>query len=617
MTRRFNRQFVNDKAETASPRPWRLCDRRLACLVALVLVAGTAAVYAPVRHFGFVTYDDLDFLVRNPAVASGLNWESVRWAFHHPYTFTGGPLTWLSHMLDMDAFGLDAGAHHLTSLFIHLLNTILLFTLLRRTTNSLPGSGFVAALFALHPLHVESVAWISQRKDVLSTLFWLAALHAYTSYVGRPRVKVYLAVLSLHLMGLMAKPMVATLPFTLLLFDIWPLHRITVTSSQWRRAVELIVEKLPLVAFSILSLWLTLGAQQQLGAVSDFEAVPLADRLGNAMVSYAAYVFKVLWPSDLTVYYPYRDAIRPVTIVASLLACSLLTATALASLRRFPVLFVGWMWFAGTLVPVIGLVQVGGHAMADRYTYVPAIGLFVVFYWSVAALVNRWSVPRAIPLVASAAMLVAVTVTARAQVWTWQNGVTLWRHAISVSSPNARAHANLGASLAEAGRVAEAIETYRIALALEEGSPRIHRNLALALIKSGDLAGARKELEDALRLAPDYAAAEASLADVLAARADIEGALRHYLRATELDPNAGLTRINLAMTLAQQGRLVEAVPHAQEAVRLEPLRWDWRFALALLLKDVGRLQEAARELESVIASNPGHAEAKRELASLR
>jgi Flp pilus assembly protein TadD len=591
--------------------------RRLDVLLSFALVGLTLAVFAPVGAFDFVSYDDAWFVTDNAAVTGGLSADGLRWALEHAYLGTGGPLTWISHMVDVQLYGLAASGHHITSLVLHLANTLLLFGVLRRLTGQPGASATVAALFAIHPLHVESVAWIAQRKDVLSTFFWLLAIAAYVSYASRPTLRRYAVVAALHVMGLLSKPMVATLPLTLLLLDVWPLARHPIDRLDKGRAWRLVLEKAPLAALSLLSLWAALRAQQALGAVAEVQALPLGVRLGNAAITYVAYIGKLVWPSGLAPHYPYRLDSSSAQVLGCLAGLAAITLAAWWVRRRVPAVPIGWAWYLGTLVPTIGIVQVGGHSMADRFTYVPAIGIFLAVVWGAGALAAGARSRRiGLPL-AGALVLAALVVPARAQVMTWKDGLALWRHATEVAPSNARAHANLGATLAQAGRNEEAVSAYREALRLEPASPKVLRNLALALKKTGDARGAVRELERSLSIDPRQAAAHGDLADVLADLGDLEGASRHYGEAIRLDAGAGLPRMNLAMTLAQAGRLAEALPHALQAVALEPRRADWRFTTAMLLEDLGRREDALRQLEAVLEVSPGDARAGREIERLK
>jgi Flp pilus assembly protein TadD len=587
-----------------------------AVALAALLVALTAWIYAPVWNFDFVSYDDADFVTANRGITSGFTMETARYVAHNPYYATGGPLTWLSHVIDIELFGLTPRGHHVSSLLLHLVNVVLLFGLLRRLTGRIFPSAIVATLFAVHPVHVESVAWISQRKDVLSTLFWLLTLWSYQTYARSPHARRYLIVLLCFVAGLLSKPIVAMAPLTMLLLDVWPLARVDSSRPAWPQWRRLVAEKLPFVALAAVSLWLTLQSQLDRGAVTEASA-PLLLRLGNATVSYAAYLVKLCWPAGLSPFYPYRWTLNPAHVAASAAALVLITALAIKMRKSLAAVPVGWFWYLATLIPVIGFVQVGAHAMADRLTYVPSIGIFVAVVWSAAAgVARRPHLGR--PAVAVAAIAVAaLSVTARAQVWHWQNGEALWHHAIVVDPSNARALANLGATLAGQGRTTEALAFYRDAVRLTPDEPKLLVNYAMVLAAIGDRDSAVVQLRRAVQLDPGYAKAHLNLADQLAASGRFDEAFDHYRTAIERDPASGLARMNLSVTLAEAGRLDEALEAANTAIALEPSRADWRFTRAMMLKVLGRTTDAIRDLEEVLRLQPGHTQARAELTALR
>jgi protein O-mannosyl-transferase len=533
------------------------------------------AVFWPVRQFEFVNYDDLEFVVENPHVASGLSTSNVVWAFAHPYTATGGPLTWISHMLDVESFGMDAGAHHVTSLVLHLCNSLLLLAVLARMTGSTGRSACVAALFAVHPLHVESVAWVSERKDVLSTLFWLLTMWAYVSYARKPGWRRYALVLTFFTLGLLSKPMVATLPFVLLLLDLWPPNRLPAGKDFWHQAGRLTLEKLPLFVLAAASIALTLVAQREIDAVAAFENLPLSIRLSNAASSYVAYIGKMIWPQGLAAFYPYHE---PPLSIAAVAACAAglvaMTVAAVVAVRRAPYVTVGWLWYVGTLVPVIGIVQVGGHAMADRFTYIPLVGLFILIAWGGAALLTRAGLPRAGVVAPAALAVAACAVVARGQVLHWSNAVALWQQATLVSRDNARAHANLGVALARDGRRDAAIVEYQEALRLDPRSAETHNNLALALADERQAENALAHYLEAVRLKPDYPNAHTNLGNLLDDRGRTAEAIGHYREAIRLAPDHALARMNLAVALAKQGQLAEAIAQLEAVLRLEPGNQD-------------------------------------------
>lgn len=591
-------------------------DRRRAWLASAAIAVVTLLVFSPVRHFDFVNYDDLEFVVENPHVASGLSAEDVRWAFANPYTATGGPVTWLSHMLDVEMWGLAAGGHHVTSVVLHAVNAALLLLILWRLTGALGRSVVVSALFALHPLHVESVAWISQRKDVLSTLFWLLTMWTYASYARKPSAGRYVVVAACFALGLLSKPMVVTLPFVLLLLDWWPLGRISSAAPLGSQLLRLSAEKVPLAVMSAIAIAATLSAQRAAGAVAGFERLSLSLRLSNAAISCVAYIGKMFWPVGLVPYYPYRESLSLVAVVSSAGFLAIVTIAVFAAARRAPYATVGWLWYLGTLVPVIGIVQVGGHAMADRFTYVPLIGLFIAVVWLAHDVLQRQSVAGVAQAVAAAAIVTAASVVTFAQVPHWRDGVALWQHTIRVMPANARAHANLGVALARDGDVAGAVEHYEESLRLAP-SAEAHNNLALALIAQGRKHEAVLHAYQAVELKPDYANAHSNLAGLLADLGRVADASQHYARAVELQPDHVRARVGLALTLRDTGRAVEAIPHIREAIRLDPRNAQWHYVAGLVLLDAQQPREAQLELEAALRLDPTHRAAREALDAIR
>jgi Tfp pilus assembly protein PilF len=587
--------------------------------VLAAIVAFTAWIYAPVVHFTFVSYfDDRDFITGNPGILGGLTWTSLRYIVSdQAYYATGGPLTWLSHLIDIELYGLNAPGHHVTSVIIHLVNVVLLFVLLKRLTGEWGPSAFVTALFAVHPLHVESVAWVSARKDVLSAAFWFAALLQYRAYVVSRSRRAYVLALLCCVAGLLSKPIVAMLPLTMLLLDVWPLRRVENGRPWGGQFVRLIAEKIPFAVLGAVALLLVLQSQVARGAIATVEPAPLALRLNNAVASYASYLAKTVWPVDLSAFYPYRWEIAGTTTALAIGILIALSAMAVIRFRRQPSLMVGWLWYLGTLLPVIGIVRIGGHAMADRLTYIPLIGVFVAVGWFTIVVAGRWRIPAGASAVVAVAVVFTLGIVARAQVWTWQDDETLWRHALTVDSQNGRANANLAGLLTEQGRVREAVPYYREALRLEPNEPKTHNNFGLALLRTGDRDAAIAEFREAVRIDPGYGRAHANLADQLAAGGQYDEAFAHYRRAIDLDARSGLARMNMAVTLAEIGRLDEAVRLADEAVAREPSRADWRFTTAMMLKVLGRRADAIRELEEVLRIQPDNAAARRELAAIR
>jgi tetratricopeptide (TPR) repeat protein len=611
-------------------------------LVSLFLVLATLTVYWQVVNHEFVNLDDDKYIIENSHVRQGLSRESVIWAFTATEAANWHPLTWLSHMLDCQLYGLNPKGHHLTNEFFHLVNTLLLFLILKSMTGTLWRSGFVAALFALHPLHVESVAWVAERKDVLSTLFWMLTLWAYLGYVKRPGVKRYLLSLVPFALGLMAKPMLVTLPFVLLLLDYWPLERIqlgqvdisrtapgppaTNAPTPRRQALLLLVEKTPFFALAAVSSIVTFIVQKGGGAVGALEVYPVKIRVANALVSYLRYMVKMIWPQNLAVFYPHPGQSLPMwqAGVAGLLLL-LISTVVIRVGRRYPYLPVGWLWYLGTLVPVIGLVQVGSQAMADRYTYVPLIGLFIMIAWAVTDLLGNWRYAKAAHTLAATSVLSVLIVCATLQVSYWKNSVTLFEHALRVTENNSQMHnnlgnvlaergdlrgaifhytkaikispnygeaqINLGVALAKRGKLEDAVRHYSAALKLKPDSPELHNNLGVALFRQGNTSAAIHHYLVAVQLKPDYAEAHNNLGNALAQQERLSEAEDHYSQALKIREDYPEAHNNLGVALARQDRLNEAIFHFNEAIRLKPNYAQARANLELALQEAGNSSE--------------------------
>lgn len=564
-------------------------------------MAAVCAAYAPVRHFDFVNFDDPDMVSANPHVRQGITLEGFGWTFTSVEAANWFPATRLSHMLDYQLFGSRSGWHHAVNVLLHALAAMVLFLFLTRATGALWPSALVAFLFALAPQHVESVAWVSERKDVLSTLFCFLALWAYVRYTERPALRRYLPVVAWFGLGLMAKPMVVTMPFVLLLLDFWPLRR--------PLDIGLLREKIPLFALSALASAATYLVQGHSGAVGALAALPFAQRAENALLAYCIYIGKTFWPSGLAVFYPYPAVLPLWQAVLAAAALTALSAVALRARRRAPYLAVGWFWYLGTLLPVIGLIQVGAQARADRYTYVPSIGLTIALVWGAADLLRRW--PRAQIALASAVVLVSLPAT-RAQVAYWRNSETLFRHALAVTSGNDVAEHNLGNYLMDVpGRLPEAITHLEAAVRLYPESAKAHTDLGTALSRvPGRLPDALAEYRTAVRLAPDSAIAHNSLGSTLAEMGRLPEALAEYRTAMRLAPDSAILHNNSGNALARMGRLPEAIAEYETALRLDPAYAEAHNNLGVVLSDVpGRLPEALAHLETVMRLRPDSADA--------
>jgi tetratricopeptide (TPR) repeat protein len=572
-----------------------------------ILITATAAVYAPVRQFGFV-WDDPDYVTENVHVGQGLTWQGVQWALTSTDAANWHPVTWLSHMLDVQLYGMNAGPQHVTNLVLHILNALLLFGLLYRMTGAWGRSTFVAGLFALHPLHVESVAWIAERKDVLSTLFWMLTMWAYVGYARRPGLRRYLPVVLWFGLGLMAKPMLVTLPFVLLLVDFWPLQRMEPGGL-----ARLVKEKLPLFAMAAISSVVTVVAQRQGGAVAGLWRVPLGVRLLNAPASYLAYIGKMLWPVRLAAFYP-LDAATPV--LQALLGALLLTGTTLLAIRagrRHGYFLTGWLWYLGTLVPVIGLAQVGGQSMADRYTYVPLIGLFVIIAWGAPELAGRWRYGRAALAGAAACVLLACAALARAQAGYWSDGVTLWQHALEVTEHNYAAHANLGGILLKQGKTDEAIAHFVAAQRIKPDLAEAQADLGMAYLSQGKFDEAAQRFAAALRIDPNYAEAHATLGNALARQGKVEEAIGEYKEALRLRPAYAEAYNDLGVALGLEGKLYDAGRQFAEAIRINPGFAEAHDNLGNALAGQGKMDEAIGQFGEALRLNPDYAEAHNDL----
>jgi protein O-mannosyl-transferase len=525
--------------------------------IAFGLVAVTMAVYGQVMNHQFIILDDRHYIYQNPIVNRGLTLTGIAWAFTTFHSSNWHPLTWLSHMVDCQIFGLYAGGHLLVNTLIHASNTLLLFLFLRRATGARWQSAIVAALFALHPLHVESVAWAAERKDTLSTFFGLLTLLAYLRYVAAPSWRRYVLVAVAMALGLMAKPMLVTWPFVLLLLDYWPLRRFqrrpgTGTAGFFRALVPLVREKLPLFCLAAASMVITFIAQSQGGAVRTFVQVPIPLRLANAIVSYAKYLFRTVWPSDLAVHYPFsRTGVPAWELLCAIVLLTTISVFALRQAKERPYLLIGWLWFIGTLIPVIGLVQVGGAAMADRYHYVPSIGLFMAIVFGLSDVARWFRVDRVVTGAVAAIALSILACLSAAQIGRWRNNETLFEYTQSLVPDNRMIENNLGTILGENGKYDEAEAHFIRALGTTPDflevitDADIRTNLGLLLVRQRKLAEAMEQLNEALRLNPNSAETHEALGVVLAMSGKPEESISHFSTAIRLRPDWTAARENL------------------------------------------------------------------------
>lgn len=607
---------------------------------AVLLVLATSFVYARVRHHEFVTYDDALYITENVEVQKGLTLESARWALTSTHTGNWHPVTWLSHMLDIELWGNRPGPHHLENVGLHLANVLMLYLLLIVMTGAFAPSLFVAAAFALHPLHVESVAWAAERKDLLSTFFGLLAMGAWVGWTRRGGSGLYAAALAAYALSLASKPMLVTLPVLLLLLDVWPLQRMgsgrrdevegfvssgagdvgragaRAREALWRIR-PFLIEKAPFAALAAASAMVAILAQAGEGATATLEAVGLGSRIQNAIVAYASYVVDTLFPVDLGVLYPLRERTPAWMIEGAAFFLVTVTILVLAGARRKPWLAVGWLWYLVALLPVIGLIQVGVQSRADRYTYIPLVGLFLMAAWGFrGAFASRGRAAQAALAVAASVCVLCWAVRAHSQLRTWRDSVTLYTHALEVDNQNPVIHYNLADSLAERGQREAAIAHYRAALAYEPDFLEARNNLGNTLRSLGRLDEAIDAYRAAISYEPGYALGHNNLGLALAEAGRYEEAVTHYLEALRLDPTYTYARRNLGRAQYVLGRLDDAADRFREVLVLDPGDADAHYRLGNVYAEQGRREDAIAEYERSIATRPGAAAVHVRLASL-
>ena len=546
-------------------------------IICSLLALAVLTIYAQTANYGYVAYDDDQYVYQNPWVKAGLTASNIGWAFTTFFYANWHPLTWISYMLDFNMFGSNPGAQHLVNVALHLASTLLLFLALVRMTRQPWRCAVVAAIFAVHPLHVESVAWISERKDVLSTFFEMLTLLLYVRYTVKPGVRNYLPLAVAFGLSLLAKPMAVTFPFVLLLLDFWPLRRLNWPLQ--RAAVRrLFMEKVPLLALAAVTSVLTFLAQRGYGAVASLSHLPLAERVANAAIAYVAYIGKTFWPADLAVLYPVQKPVLGNAVIAVLILAAI-TAAAWRWVRQRPYLAVGWLWYLGMLVPVIGLVQVGTQSMADRYTYVPMVGLSIAAVWTIGDLIRNIPALRIAAAVAAVPMLAVLAGAAYQQTTYWKTSRTLFEHTLAITKDNRIIENNLGVVLADEGKSAEAITLFRAALAIDPDYAEAHSNLGHELLKSGRADQAQASLTKALDLNPNLVRAQADMGVLLASRGEFEEARRHLERSLTLAPGDAENESNLCFVLTHLGRLDDAIVHCHTALLINPSMSNARFNL--------------------------------------
>jgi tetratricopeptide (TPR) repeat protein len=604
-------------------------------LICLLLISLTFGTFWPVLKHKFVKYDDDKYVTENPHVTGGLTLQSVVWAFTRPHFYMWHPVTSLSHLLDYELFGLNSSGHHLTSLLFHIANVLLLFFVLKKLTGAVWPSAFVAAIFGVHPLQVESVAWVAERKNVLSAFFWLLTIAAYIRYTVRPSIGRYLLVVLTFSLGLMAKPVVVTLPCVLLLLDYWPLQRL-----QWRRQSQgesslpptlakpccrqlsfwrLLAEKIPLFILTAVVSAITYIAQHRGGVVLELESISISHRAANAVISYATYIEKMIWPSSLAVFYPHPGGNFSMTrLIASIMLLAAISACCIYFFRSRKYLITGWLLFLGVLVPVIGLVQAGAQARADRYMYVPMVGLLIMVAWGVGDLAIKWRYRQVMSMLSAVVLISAAIVATLLQLKHWQDSAALFGHTLNVTRDNFVIQNNYANLLNASGKADQAIEHYLICLQLKSDSPEVHNNLGSALLAKGRIEEAIVHYQKAIELAGNQrsgrdssgvlAEAHYNLANALRIQRRFQEALEHYEEALKLKPDDIDTLHGFGLTLAELKRFDEAIKRYNRILELAPGNVIAHGLLGLALAGQGKTDEAIEQFRIVLGQRPDDVE---------
>jgi len=567
-------------------------------LVSLFLVVIILATYWQLPSHELLPFDDYGYITKNTHVHEGITWKNIVWTFSSTDFGYWHPLTWMSHMLAFQVFGLKFGMHHLINLFLHISNTLLLFFVLKRMTGALWQSAFVAAVFALHPLNVESVAWVSERKNVLSTFFWMLTILTYVRYTERPGFYRYMLILFVFVLGLMSKPMLVTLPFVLLLLDYWPLcrfnlqscrghqevHKSIHTDSRQSLVLRLVLEKIPLFILSFTCIYLSALSIQRFKIVISMASVPMKLRIANALVSYVRYIKKMIWPQNLAVYYPYPHTLPAWQVIGAFLLLVIVTFYAFRWVRLKPYFTVGWLWYIGTLFPVIGLVQAGlWPAMADRFAYVPLIGIFICIAWGVPDFVGRWRYRKAGFIAVSTALVPIFMVMTWLQLRHWQNGVTLFTHNVRVTHNNSLAHKELGNALEQQGNLDKAILHYSKALKINPNNAEAHNNLGYILARQKHYKEAIDHYKAALRIKPNYTEAHNNFGTALLHQGNEKEAIVHYNEALKYNPNYAGTYYNLGKIYINQNKIEIGIQFYKKALKLNPEMTQVLYNLSWLL----------------------------------
>jgi tetratricopeptide (TPR) repeat protein len=612
-------------------------------MIYLFLTITTLMVFWKVTACDFINYDDQGYVTGNQQVQNGITLEGIRWAFTTGAISNWHPVTWISHMMDVQLFGMQPGWHHLMNLLFHLANTLLLFFVLHRMTKARWESAFVAALFALHPLHVESVAWVAERRDVLSTFFWILTMAAYCTYVERPGLRRYLLVVLFFALGLMSKPMLVTLPFVLLLLDYWPLRRFQQIPSeqkigtavkkdkqkgkkkqtageeakaaapadapyQWALIRPLLLEKTPLFALTALSSIVTYIVQQKGGAVSSFETMPLSARIANALVSYVIYIGKTIWPNDLAILYPHPLSWPAWQVLGAVLFLTAVTVTAIWKAGRIPYLATGWLWFAGTLVPVIGLVQVGIQARADRYTYVPLIGLFIIAAWGIPELSRKWRYRKEVLFASSTAVLLCLCLVTWTQVGYWKDSITLFDHTLNVTDNNYTAYYNRGTAYWHRGNFQQAMENFNKVIEINPNEAEFYRTRGNANLYLGNFRQAIGDYDKLIEIDPGNEDVYNSRGNAYSNLGNDRQAIGDYDRALSINPNDAKAHTYRGNIYLRLGNYQQAIEDYDKALSLNPKEAETYYNRGYAYQRLGNTTQAIEDLKA--AARLGHKKAQ-------
>ena len=605
-------------------------------IISLLLIIAAFMAFWQVTQNDFTNFDDTKYVTENGHIQDGLTVEGIKWAFTTGHAGNWHPLTWISHMVDVELFGLQPGWHHLTSLLFHLANTILLFLVLNRMTQALWRSAFVAALFALHPLHVESVAWVAERKDVLSTFFWMLTMGLYVSYVARPGLTRYLTLLLCFALGLLAKPMLVTLPFVLLLLDYWPLRRLEQQKppqepsskdksrtlpvkapvqpvGHWPLLRLLLIEKIPLFVLAALSSTVTYLAQQHGGAVSSLEALPPSGRIANAVVSYSTYLVKMLWPTNLAVFYPHPGWWPLWQVLGSVALLIAITVLVLRGAKKRPYAAVGWLWYVGTLVPVIGIVQVGSQALADRYTYIPLVGLFIIVAWAVPELLEKWPYRKEALSALSAVCLLCLFLVTWRQVGYWRNSIALYDHALEVADRNSLIHYNRGTAYTNLSKYTQAIADFNRAIEINPRYVEAYNNRGRAYIGLAKYTEAIANLDRAIEINPRYVEAYTNRGVVYTNLGNYTQAIADFNRAIEINPRYVEAYTNRGVAYGSLGNYTQAIADLDRAIGINPKYGAAYYNRGVAYGSLGNREHAIDDMRR--AARLGHEGARNSLRS--